>query len=160
MLGLNPAESRNWSRPGSGDGVSRNCSRPTGSCRFLEPCQVRWQRGKASSFLISLKSIGLGGCNCKNKYLNFFWKIWNTELLLLFPLSLCLFYFPFKNINLNNQGNRGGNSHQSVSIDHQKQVVNVDNNNGWHSWNSIWDYGTVRHLRALLFLYFTYDCFQ
>ncbi|XP_053257366.1 gastrokine-1-like [Podarcis raffonei] len=46
------------------------------------------------------------------------------------------------NISENNQGNVGGHSHQSVSIDNQKQVVNVDNNNGWHSWNNIWDYGT------------------
>ncbi|XP_066495735.1 gastrokine-1 [Tiliqua scincoides] len=44
------------------------------------------------------------------------------------------------NISERNQGNVGGNSHQSVNIDKQKQVVNVDNNNGWHSWNSIFDY--------------------
>ncbi|XP_033012686.1 gastrokine-1 [Lacerta agilis] len=44
--------------------------------------------------------------------------------------------------NENNQGNAGGRSHQSVSIDKQKKVVNVDNNNGWHSWNNILDYST------------------
>ncbi|XP_053125767.1 gastrokine-1-like [Hemicordylus capensis] len=44
------------------------------------------------------------------------------------------------NISEKNQGNVGGNSHQSVNIDNQKQVVNVDNNNGWHSWNTLWDY--------------------
>nr|XP_020636034.1 gastrokine-1 [Pogona vitticeps] len=46
------------------------------------------------------------------------------------------------NINEQNQGNVGGSSHQSVSIDHQKQVVNVDDNNGWRSWNTVWDYKT------------------
>ncbi|XP_061449341.1 gastrokine-1 [Rhineura floridana] len=46
------------------------------------------------------------------------------------------------NISEKNQGNVGGSSHQSVSIDNQRQVVNVDNNNGWHSWNTVWDYGT------------------
>ncbi|KAH0623050.1 hypothetical protein JD844_030954, partial [Phrynosoma platyrhinos] len=44
------------------------------------------------------------------------------------------------NINERNQGNLGGRSHQSVSIDNQRQVVNVDDNNGWHSWNTVWDY--------------------
>nr|XP_060643337.1 gastrokine-1 [Anolis sagrei ordinatus] len=48
--------------------------------------------------------------------------------------------FATNNINERNQGNVGGSSHQSVSIDNQKQVVNVDNNNGWHSWNTVWDY--------------------
>ncbi|XP_062817376.1 gastrokine-1 isoform X2 [Anolis carolinensis] len=44
------------------------------------------------------------------------------------------------NISERNQGNVGGRAHQSVSIDNQKQVVNVDNNNGWNSWNTVWDY--------------------
>uniref|UniRef100_A0A8C4WB37 Gastrokine-1 n=1 Tax=Gopherus evgoodei TaxID=1825980 RepID=A0A8C4WB37_9SAUR len=38
-------------------------------------------------------------------------------------------------------GNDGGNSHQTVSINNDKHVVNIDSNNGWNSWNSIWDYG-------------------
>ncbi|XP_044273304.1 gastrokine-1 [Varanus komodoensis] len=46
------------------------------------------------------------------------------------------------NISENNQGNVGGHSHQSVNIDQNKKVVNVDNNNGWHSWNTVWDYRT------------------
>ncbi|XP_042330370.1 gastrokine-1 [Sceloporus undulatus] len=44
------------------------------------------------------------------------------------------------NINERNQGNVGGHTHQSVSIDNQRQVVNVDDNNGWQSWNTVWDY--------------------
>ncbi|XP_054853220.1 gastrokine-1 [Eublepharis macularius] len=65
------------------------------------------------------------------------------KLLILSVALLGVFLSPVlttDNVNVNNQGNRGGNSHQSVSIDNQKQVVNVDNNNGWHSWNTVWDY--------------------
>uniref|UniRef100_A0A674IDV8 Gastrokine-1 n=1 Tax=Terrapene triunguis TaxID=2587831 RepID=A0A674IDV8_9SAUR len=43
--------------------------------------------------------------------------------------------------NENNQGNDGGNSHQTVSINNDKHVANIDSNNGLNSWNSIWDYG-------------------
>ncbi|XP_058050620.1 gastrokine-1 [Ahaetulla prasina] len=46
------------------------------------------------------------------------------------------------NIIVNNEGNVGGTSHQSVNIDHKRKVVNIDHNNGWNSWNTIWDYGT------------------
>ncbi|KAG6934446.1 gastrokine-1 [Chelydra serpentina] len=45
------------------------------------------------------------------------------------------------NVNENNQGNDGGNSHQTVSINNDKHVANIDSNNGWNSWNSVWDYG-------------------
>ncbi|CAM5177972.1 unnamed protein product [Eretmochelys imbricata] len=45
------------------------------------------------------------------------------------------------NVNENNQGNDGGNSHQTVSINNNKHVANIDTNNGWNSWNSVWDYG-------------------
>ncbi|KAJ7305281.1 hypothetical protein JRQ81_011198 [Phrynocephalus forsythii] len=46
------------------------------------------------------------------------------------------------NIDEQKDNNVGGSSHQSVSIDHEKQVVNVDDNNGWKSWNTVWDYKT------------------
>ncbi|EMP30528.1 Gastrokine-1 [Chelonia mydas] len=46
-----------------------------------------------------------------------------------------------QNVNENNQGNNGGNSHQTVSINNNKHVANIDSNNGWNSWNSVWDYG-------------------
>ncbi|XP_070621712.1 gastrokine-1 [Erythrolamprus reginae] len=46
------------------------------------------------------------------------------------------------NIIENNQGNVGGTSHQSVNIDHKSKVVNINHNNGWNSWNTVWDYGT------------------
>ncbi|XP_037059340.1 gastrokine-1 [Peromyscus leucopus] len=44
------------------------------------------------------------------------------------------------NININDSGNVAGSGQQSVSINNQHNVANVDNNNGWDSWNSIWDY--------------------
>ncbi|XP_062995525.1 gastrokine-1-like [Elgaria multicarinata webbii] len=47
-----------------------------------------------------------------------------------------------ENVNQVNQGNVGGRSHQSVNIDNKRKVVNIDNNNGWNSWNTIWDYQT------------------
>ncbi|XP_043358849.1 gastrokine-1 [Dermochelys coriacea] len=43
------------------------------------------------------------------------------------------------NVNENNQGNNGGNSQQTVSINKDKHVAITDTNNGWNSWNSIWD---------------------
>ncbi|XP_039383246.1 gastrokine-1-like [Mauremys reevesii] len=49
--------------------------------------------------------------------------------------------FANDNVNENNQGNDGGNSHQTVSINNDKHVANIDSNNGWNSWNSVWDYG-------------------
>uniref|UniRef100_A0A8C4Y1S7 Gastrokine-1 n=1 Tax=Gopherus evgoodei TaxID=1825980 RepID=A0A8C4Y1S7_9SAUR len=57
------------------------------------------------------------------------------------PKCLSLFVFKSKNVNENNQGNNGGNSHQTVSINNDKHVANIDSNNGWNSWNSVWDYG-------------------
>ncbi|CAM4703212.1 unnamed protein product [Caretta caretta] len=49
--------------------------------------------------------------------------------------------FANDNVNENNQGNNGRNSHQTVSINNDKHVANIDSNNGWNSWNSVWDYG-------------------
>ncbi|XP_053872719.1 gastrokine-1-like [Malaclemys terrapin pileata] len=49
--------------------------------------------------------------------------------------------FANDNVNENNQGNDGGNSHQTVSINNDKHVANIDSNNGWSSWSSVWDYG-------------------
>uniref|UniRef100_A0A8C0JGY1 Gastrokine-1 n=1 Tax=Chelonoidis abingdonii TaxID=106734 RepID=A0A8C0JGY1_CHEAB len=54
---------------------------------------------------------------------------------------LGVFLTPSLNVNENNQGNNGGNSHQTVSINNDKHVANIDTNNGWNSWNSVWDYG-------------------
>uniref|UniRef100_A0A2R9BBA6 Gastrokine-1 n=2 Tax=Pan paniscus TaxID=9597 RepID=A0A2R9BBA6_PANPA len=45
------------------------------------------------------------------------------------------------NINVNDDNNNAGSGQQSVSINNEHNVANVDNNNGWDSWNSIWDYG-------------------
>ncbi|XP_010608130.2 gastrokine-1, partial [Fukomys damarensis] len=44
------------------------------------------------------------------------------------------------NINVNDDNNVAGSGQQSVSINNQHKVANVDNNNGWDSWNSLWDY--------------------
>ncbi|KAK7808205.1 hypothetical protein U0070_016930 [Myodes glareolus] len=44
------------------------------------------------------------------------------------------------NINVNDDNNMNGSGQQSVSINNQHNVANVDNNNGWDSWNSLWDY--------------------
>ncbi|XP_023408293.2 gastrokine-1 [Loxodonta africana] len=46
------------------------------------------------------------------------------------------------NINISDEGNSVGSGQQSVSVNNEHNVANVDNNNGWDSWNSIWDYGT------------------
>ncbi|XP_025031330.1 gastrokine-1 [Python bivittatus] len=46
------------------------------------------------------------------------------------------------NIIQNHQEDVGGNSHQTVNIDHKRQVVNIDNSNGWNSWSSVMDYQT------------------
>ncbi|XP_051059279.1 gastrokine-1 [Phodopus roborovskii] len=43
-------------------------------------------------------------------------------------------------INSNNESNIGGSGPQSVSINNQHNVANVDSNNGWGSWNALWDY--------------------
>uniref|UniRef100_A0A8C9E7R3 Gastrokine-1 n=2 Tax=Phocoenidae TaxID=9740 RepID=A0A8C9E7R3_PHOSS len=43
------------------------------------------------------------------------------------------------NINVNSD-NSGGSGQQSVSVNNEHKVANVDNNNGWDSWNSLWDY--------------------
>ncbi|XP_005365355.2 gastrokine-1 [Microtus ochrogaster] len=44
------------------------------------------------------------------------------------------------NINVSDDNNMDGSGQQSVSINNQHNVANVDNNNGWDSWNSLWDY--------------------
>ncbi|EHB11000.1 Gastrokine-1 [Heterocephalus glaber] len=46
----------------------------------------------------------------------------------------------FTNINVNDNNNVAGSGQQSVSINNEHNVANVDYNNGWDSWNSLWDY--------------------
>uniref|UniRef100_G3SQ11 Gastrokine-1 n=1 Tax=Loxodonta africana TaxID=9785 RepID=G3SQ11_LOXAF len=55
--------------------------------------------------------------------------------------SFSISYKP-QNINISDEGNSVGSGQQSVSVNNEHNVANVDNNNGWDSWNSIWDYGT------------------
>ncbi|XP_030057720.1 gastrokine-1 [Microcaecilia unicolor] len=45
-------------------------------------------------------------------------------------------------ISLTNQGNDGGSVHQTVNINNQNNIANIDTNAGWNSWNSVWDYNT------------------
>ncbi|XP_078522789.1 gastrokine-1-like [Lissotriton helveticus] len=44
-------------------------------------------------------------------------------------------------VRLTNKGNIGGDVHQTVNINNQDHIANIDTNAGWNSWNSIWDYG-------------------
>ncbi|KAM5251883.1 gastrokine-1 [Hipposideros larvatus] len=46
------------------------------------------------------------------------------------------------NINIGDNNNSGGSGQQTVSVNNQHNVANVDNNNGWDSWHSLWDYNT------------------
>ncbi|KAM9585159.1 gastrokine-1 [Trichechus inunguis] len=46
------------------------------------------------------------------------------------------------NINVNDDNNNAGSGQQSVSVNNEHQVANVDNNNGLNPWNAIWDYET------------------
>ncbi|XP_075457415.1 gastrokine-1-like isoform X2 [Ascaphus truei] len=48
--------------------------------------------------------------------------------------------FASDTVNVNNQGNSGGNVQQTVNIDNHNNIANVNQINGFHSWNSIWDY--------------------
>uniref|UniRef100_A0A8C5LBC1 Gastrokine-1 n=1 Tax=Jaculus jaculus TaxID=51337 RepID=A0A8C5LBC1_JACJA len=44
------------------------------------------------------------------------------------------------NINISDDNNVAGSGQQSVSVNNEHNVANVDNNNGWDSWNALWDY--------------------
>ncbi|XP_015442975.1 gastrokine-1 [Pteropus alecto] len=46
------------------------------------------------------------------------------------------------NININDNNNSGGSGQQSVSVNNEHNVANVDNNNGWESWHTLWNYNT------------------
>ncbi|KAJ1091504.1 hypothetical protein NDU88_004626 [Pleurodeles waltl] len=43
-------------------------------------------------------------------------------------------------INVSNQGNIGGDVHQTVNINNQDNIANINDFNGWDSWDSICDY--------------------
>ncbi|XP_031236764.1 gastrokine-1 [Mastomys coucha] len=43
-------------------------------------------------------------------------------------------------ININGNNNQDGSGQQSVSINGMHNVANIENNNGWDSWNALWDY--------------------
>ncbi|XP_057164938.1 gastrokine-1 [Ursus arctos] len=50
--------------------------------------------------------------------------------------------FASADISVGGNSNSGISGQQSVSVNNQHSVANVDNDNGWDSWNSIWDYHT------------------
>ncbi|XP_028634285.1 gastrokine-1 [Grammomys surdaster] len=43
-------------------------------------------------------------------------------------------------ININRESNIGQTGEQSVSINGEHNSANIDNNNGWDSWSTLWDY--------------------
>ncbi|KAM8972356.1 gastrokine-1-like [Pelodytes ibericus] len=45
------------------------------------------------------------------------------------------------NVDIGNEGNVGGNVHQTVNINNQDNVASVNSLNGWDSWDSVCDYG-------------------
>lgn len=55
----------------------------------------------------------------------------------------------FQDINVNDKNNSGGSGQQSVSVNNEHGVANIDNNNGWGSWNSLWDYESVGSQHAI-----------
>ncbi|XP_006863058.1 PREDICTED: gastrokine-1 [Chrysochloris asiatica] len=44
------------------------------------------------------------------------------------------------NINVNGDNSNAGSGQQSISVNNEHNMANVDNNNGWNSWNTLWDY--------------------
>lgn len=66
--------------------------------------------------------------------------------------------YAFQNINVSDNNNSGGSGQQSVSVNNEHRVANVDNNNGWDSWHALWDYETVgsQHAISILYKYKTY----
>ncbi|XP_072258927.1 gastrokine-1-like isoform X2 [Pyxicephalus adspersus] len=45
------------------------------------------------------------------------------------------------NVDVNNSGNDGGSVNQQVNINNQDRTANINQFNGWNSWDSICDYG-------------------
>ncbi|KAM4675073.1 gastrokine-1-like isoform 1-T1 [Discoglossus pictus] len=45
------------------------------------------------------------------------------------------------NVNVNNEGNVGGDTHQTVNINNQDHIAKINNINGWQSWDFVADYG-------------------
>ncbi|XP_032267096.1 gastrokine-1 [Phoca vitulina] len=67
------------------------------------------------------------------------------KLTIVFAGLLGVFLTPalaFTDINIGDNSNSGITGQQSVSVNNEHNVVNVDNNNGWDSWNTLWDYNT------------------
>nr|XP_019572668.1 PREDICTED: gastrokine-1 [Rhinolophus sinicus] len=66
------------------------------------------------------------------------------KLTVVFAGLLGVFLTPaFAQYNINiGAGNSGGSGQQTVSVNNAHNVANVDNNNGWDSWHTLWDYNT------------------
>ncbi|XP_020840868.1 gastrokine-1 [Phascolarctos cinereus] len=51
--------------------------------------------------------------------------------------------FADSNISVSDDNNvGGGGAQQTVSVNHSHNVANIDNDKGWESWHSLWDYNT------------------
>ncbi|XP_027721417.1 gastrokine-1-like isoform X1 [Vombatus ursinus] len=46
------------------------------------------------------------------------------------------------NSNIGDGNNISDHSAQTVTVNDNHNIANIDNNNGWDSWNSLWDYNT------------------
>ncbi|KAJ1091505.1 hypothetical protein NDU88_004626 [Pleurodeles waltl] len=46
-------------------------------------------------------------------------------------------------VNISNQGNDGGDVHQTVNIYNHETIININEFNGWNSWDSIFDFNRV-----------------
>ncbi|XP_077622627.1 gastrokine-1 [Crocuta crocuta] len=67
------------------------------------------------------------------------------KLTIVFAGLLGVFLTPalaFTDINIGGDSNSGISGQQSVSVNNEHNVANVDNNNGWDSWHVLWDYNT------------------
>uniref|UniRef100_A0A8C9JA14 Gastrokine-1 n=1 Tax=Panthera tigris altaica TaxID=74533 RepID=A0A8C9JA14_PANTA len=67
------------------------------------------------------------------------------KLTIVFAGLLGVFLTPalaFTDINIGGASNSGTSGQQSVSVNNEHNVANIDNNNGWDSWNALWDYNT------------------
>ncbi|XP_041442897.1 gastrokine-1 isoform X1 [Xenopus laevis] len=54
--------------------------------------------------------------------------------------SLLAVAFATDNIDIKNEKNVNTDVHQTVNIDNHDNVANVNQYNGWDSWNTMWDY--------------------
>ncbi|KAG8518726.1 Gastrokine-1, partial [Galemys pyrenaicus] len=82
-------------------------------------------------------------CSCRSLLLQLASSRRHPHTTIVFAGLLGIFLAPAfanYNININDNSNSDDSGRQSVSVNNEHQVANVDNNNGWDSWNMLWDY--------------------